>query len=114
MNLLVRGALCALITASLVSFAVAQQTVKLPANSTVVHVEKMCCKGCAQKIAAQLYVLRGVKEVRYDLKQKVVIVVPQSQKRVSPRSIWEAVVKGKDQPIRLAGPAGTFKAKPRY
>jgi len=114
MNMLAKGALCALITTTLVSFAAAQQPVKLPANSTVVHVEKMCCKGCAQKIASQLYVLGGVKEVRYDLKQKVVIVVPQTRHQVSPRAIWEAVVKGEDRPIRLAGPAGTFKLKPRY
>ena len=118
MNLLTKAALCAVLSLSFVSFAAAQQPAQqppqLPANAAVIHVEKMCCDGCAQKIAAQLYVLRGVKEVRADWKKKVVIVIPQNQARLSPRAIWEAVEKGQDRPVRLACPVGTFTAKPRF
>ena len=81
---------------------------------TTINVEKMCCKGCAQKIASQLYVVRGVKEVRVNLDNKVVYVIPQQSKTVSPRAMWEAVEKGEDTPLQLAGPSGTFTQKPRF
>jgi len=85
-----------------------------PTNETVIQVEKMCCQGCVQKIAAQLYTVRGVKEVRYDLEKKIVVVVPQSQATLSPLAMWNAVIKGKDRPLRIAGPTGVFTEKPRY
>ena len=81
---------------------------------TTINVEKMCCKGCAQKIASQLYVVKGVKEVRVNIEKKVVYVIPQQSKIVSPRSMWEAVEKGEDHPLQLAGPGGTFTQKPRF
>lgn len=81
---------------------------------TTINVEKMCCNGCAQKIAGQLYVVRGVKEVRVNLDKKLVYVIPQQTKTVSPRAMWEAVQKGEDNPIRLAGPSGTFTKKPQF
>lgn len=85
-----------------------------PTNQTVIQVEKMCCQGCVQKIAAQLYTVRGVKEVRYDLEKKILVVVPQSQATLSPVAMWEAVIKGKDRPLRIAGPTGVFTEKPKY
>lgn len=80
---------------------------------TTINVEKMCCDGCAQKIAGQLYVVKGVKEVRVNMEKKLVFVIPQQSKVVSPRAMWEAVQKGEDNPLRLAGPSGTFTTKPR-
>ena len=81
---------------------------------TSVTVKEMHCEGCAKKIAARLYAVRGVKEVRVDVKEKTLFVAPQQSKEVSPRAIWEAVEKAKNVPIRLAGPAGTFTEKPRF
>lgn len=81
---------------------------------TSITVEKMCCKGCARKIAGQLYVVKGVKEVRVDIEKKLVFVIPQRSVAVSPRAMWEAVEQGGDRPLRLAGPSGTFTTKPRF
>ena len=91
------------------SAALAEQ----PTHS-VITVEKMHCAGCAKKIAARLYTVRGVKEVRVDVKKKTLFVLPQTGATVSPRAMWEAVEKAKDRPIRLAGPSGTFTSKPRF
>ncbi|MEX0867727.1 MAG: heavy metal-associated domain-containing protein [Pirellulales bacterium] len=81
---------------------------------TEIAVEKMCCKGCAQKIASKLYTVRGVKEVRVNIPQKKVYVYPTQSASLSPKAVWEAVVAGKDNPLRLAGPQGTFTQKPHF
>ena len=81
---------------------------------TTIAVEKMCCAGCAKKIAAKLYEVRGVKAVQCDVKGKRVAVIPQQNVVLSPRALWEAVEKGEDRPLQLAGPTGTFTSKPRY
>lgn len=79
-----------------------------------IEVTKMHCAGCAKKIAARLYTVRGVKEVRVDLEKKTLFVTPQPNAALSPRAVWEAVEKADDVPIRLAGPQGTFTEKPRF
>jgi len=81
---------------------------------TTVTVQEMHCAGCAKKLAARLYAVRGVKEIRADVKSKTLFIAPQESKQVSPRALWEAVVKAKSVPIRLAGPGGTFTTKPRF
>lgn len=94
---------------SLAGFAAAAEP-----TYTSITVERMCCKGCAQKIASQLYVVKGVKEVRADIEKRLVFVIPQQNKTVSPRAMWEAVEKGEDNPLRLAGPSGTFTKMPPF
>lgn len=84
-----------------------------PAWSSI-QVKEMHCAGCAKKIAARLYAVRGVKEVRVDMDKKTLFVAPQQNATLSPRAMWEAVEKAKDFPIRLAGPSGTFTEKPRF
>lgn len=81
---------------------------------TSITVKKMHCAGCAKKISARLYAVRGVKEVRVDMDKKTLFVVPQKAAVLSPRKMWEAVEKAKDVPIRLAGPNGTFTKKPKF
>lgn len=81
---------------------------------TEVAVEKMCCKGCAQKIASKLYTVRGVKEVKVNIPKKLVFVIPTQSTTLSPKAVWEAVEAGEDTPIRLACPQGTFTQKPRF
>lgn len=88
-----------------------EQPQERPTHTTI-SVEKMCCDGCAQKIAARLYTVRGVKEVRINLEKKLVFVIPQENQTLSPRAMWIAVEKGEDQPIVLTGPSGTYKKKP--
>jgi copper chaperone CopZ len=80
---------------------------------TTINVEKMCCQGCVQKVAAQLYAVKGVKEVRASIKKRTVYVLPQRGKVLSPRSLWVAVEQADDRPLKLAGPSGVFTTRPR-
>lgn len=102
------------ISAVLLAFFMGGSAFAVEPTHTTISVEKMCCQGCAQKIASQLYVVKGVKEVRVNIEKKLVFVIPQQRKVVSPRSMWDAVVNGQDIPLRLAGPSGTFTTKPRF
>lgn len=81
---------------------------------TNIAVKDMCCNGCVKKIAARMYSVRGVKEVRADIEKRTLYVLPQQNATLSPRAMWEAVEKAKEKPIRLAGPSGTFSEKPRF
>ena len=81
---------------------------------TQIAVTNMCCAGCAKKIARKLYEVRGVTAVHYNVKAKSLTITPQRGMTLSPRALWEAVVKGEDQPIRLAGLSGSFTFKPRF
>lgn len=81
---------------------------------TSIAVKDMCCAGCSQKIAARLYAVRGVKEVRVDMKTKTLFVAPQQSVTLSPLAMWVAVEKAKDTPLMLKGPSGTFKKKPNF
>ena len=80
---------------------------------TKITVKKMHCAGCAKKISARIYAVRGVKEVRMDIKKKTLYVHPQRKAVLSPLAMWEAVEKAKDVPIRITGPSGTFTKKPK-
>lgn len=80
---------------------------------TEITVEKMHCAGCAKKIAARLYAVRGVREVRVDVQKKQLYVVPAANAAPSPRAMWTAV-ETEDVPVRLAGPSGTFTTKPNF
>jgi len=98
----------------LVVAALAGHVVAADAPQTSIKVTKMCCGGCAKKIAAKLYTVPGVTTVQVDLPSKTVIVTPQANVALSPRAIWEAIEGAKDIPVLLAGPHGTFKQKPTF
>ena len=99
--------------AAAVLIVASQASAAEPAWSSI-QVKEMHCAGCAKKIAARLYAVRGVKEVRVDVDKKTLFVAPQQNATLSPRAMWEAVEKAKDHPIRLAGPSGTFTERPRF
>lgn len=80
---------------------------------TTVTTKKMC-PVCAKKIVAALLQMEGVANASPDVKSKAFIVVPVPGRVLSPRALWETVEKGGEQPIRLAGPNGTFDKKPRF
>ena len=104
-----------MITATvLVAFSLVNTARSAEPAYTTVNVKGMCCKGCVQKVASNLYVIRGVREVRCSIEKQVVFVIPQQSVDLSPRAIWEAVEKTDAQPLRLAGPHGTFAERPRF
>lgn len=80
--------------------------------TTKITVERLC-PGCAKKIAAKLQEVPGVGDVKADVPAKAITVAPKAQMVLSPRSLWEAVEKGGEKPIRLEGPSGTFTSKPK-
>ena len=63
-------------------------------------------------IARKLYALPGVVEVRADVGNNIAYVVPQKDKNLSAKSMWEAVEAAGFQVAKLEGPQGTFMAKP--
>ena len=83
-----------------------------PPTYTTMVVTDMHCSACAKKIAAKLYALPGVHEVRADIKKNMAYVVPKQRKQVSPRAMWQAVEAAGFKMVRLSGPAGTFTKTP--
>lgn len=80
---------------------------------TTIYVHNMHCADCAKQIARKLYALPGVVEVRADVPKNIAYVVPQKDKTLAPRAMWEAVESAGFAVARLEGPQGTFTAKPR-
>ena len=80
---------------------------------TTIVVKNMHCGACAKKIAAKLYGVPGVLEVRADVKKNAAYVGPQKQKAPSPRKMWEAVEAAGFKPVKLVGPLGQFTSKPK-
>ena len=83
-----------------------------PVPYTTIHVHNMHCSECAKKIARKLYAIPGVVEVRADVNNNIAYVVPQKDKTLPARTMWEAVEAAGFSVARLEGPAGTFTAKP--
>jgi copper chaperone CopZ len=83
-----------------------------PVPYTTIHVHNMHCDECAKKIARKLYAIPGVVEVRADVNNNIAYVVPQKDKSLPARSMWEAVEAAGFAVAKLEGPQGTFVAKP--
>src|SRR4051794_7519649 len=81
-----------------------------PVPYTTIHVHNMHCDECAKKIARKLYALPGVVEVRADVNNNIAYVVPQKDKTLSAKSMWEAVEAAGFAVARLEGPQGKFTA----
>lgn len=105
-----RSFVAATITVALGCGTVVQAAGSSPA--TTVTTKKMC-PVCAKKIVSRLHQIDGVAEARADVKSRTFVVLPASGRVLSPRALWDIVQKGGEQPIRLAGPAGTFDRRPR-
>ena len=86
---------------------------KTSAKYTTIQVKNMHCSACAKKIASKLYRVSGVAEVRADVKKNLAYVVPQKKKSPSPKAMWEAVEAAGFAPVKLAGPTGEYKSKPK-
>jgi copper chaperone CopZ len=80
---------------------------------THILVKDMHCADCAKKVARKLYAVKGVKGVRAVVKTNTATVTPEKGKQPSPLAMWEAVEEAGFIPVRLAGPAGEFKEKPK-
>lgn len=83
-----------------------------PVAYSTIHVDDMHCDACAKKIARKLYAVPGVVEVRADVQKNLAFVVPQKNKQLSPRSLWDAVESAGFKVTRLTTPQGTYTSKP--
>jgi len=70
--------------------------------------EEMCCKGCAQKTAGQLYAAPGVSDVKADLEKKTVSITVARQKGATLEQLWQAVAAGEGGPTKLTTAEATF------
>lgn len=87
-----------------------QQTQQIKAPLSIV-IDNLHCKGCAKKIAAQLYALKGVTKVRVDMKSETLFVETRPDVVVSPWLVVNAVAKAKERPIAVTGPHGKLAIK---
>lgn len=95
-------AVTALLTA-LTSTSYSQSPVPGPGESEVqITAEKMCCRGCAQKVSGQLYTLKGVKSVGVDLSTHTVTVSLPNPTASTLGAIWHAVEEGDGGPTLLS------------
>ena len=111
---MIRAMLLSCLAAGLIGFsghtpAAADAT---PTYTTIV-VTDMHCSACAKKIAAKLYLLPGVLEVRADVPKDTAYVVPQKEKVVAPKKMWEAVESAGFTISLMSGPGGKFTKKPK-
>ena len=81
-------------------------------HNTSIEVSKLHCNGCARKLANKLYTVPGVVGVKANVQKKLMIVIPQKGKELSPKALWEAIESANFTPLSLSGPSGTFKSKP--
>lgn len=79
------------------TIAVAQQGV----FKVQIVADYMCCQGCAQKVAAQLYAAPGVTSVEADVPNRLVTVTAKPSPKLTVERIWFAVEKGKGGPSKL-------------
>jgi copper chaperone CopZ len=100
------------ITLALLLLGSQQLQATSPVPYTTIRVHNMHCDECAKKIARKLYAIPGVVEVRADVNNNIAYVVPQKDKSLSARSMWEAVEAAGFAVARLEGPQGTYTAKP--
>ena len=80
---------------------------------TTIYVKEIHCQHCARKMAGKLFAVKGVVKVQASIDKKYLLVTPQAGKTISPRGIWEAVIAGEGEPVKLVGPSGTFESKPQ-
>lgn len=73
-----------------------------------VVVDNLHCNGCAQKIASQLYALKGVSKVSVDMQRETLIVETNAREPVSPWLVVEAVLAANERPVAVRGNYGAL------
>ncbi len=95
-----------------------RQTVGVAAPLTVA-IDNLHCQGCANKIAAQLYTIKGVTHVSVDMQKGTLMVETLRDVQISPWAAIDAVSKAKERPLAVLGSHGQLtiewatKTKPK-
>jgi copper chaperone CopZ len=79
---------------------------------TKVTLKSLHCMSCAKKVAAEVYKVPGVAEMRVDLKAKMVFVVHKEGATPSPKGLWEAIEEADHEPVKMETPTATHTSKP--
>lgn len=110
-----RISLCLAMSIAFVVAASSQMTAAPAASksTTTITLKALDCESCAKKVAAKLSEVRGVGDVKADIKSKTAIVTPKGNANLSPLQLWEAIEKAGKEPVKLEGPSGTFTSKPK-
>lgn len=82
-----------------------------PSAKTEMVVGEMC-GGCVKKITARLKQMPEIATIQCDIKTSTVTVVPQANKTIAPRVLWDAMAQIGKTPKKLTGPTGTFTSQP--
>lgn len=69
-------------------------------------IDNLHCQGCAKKIAAQLYTLKGVTKVSVDMKRETLFVATQQAVQLSPWIVIDAVARANERPLAVVGRHG--------
>jgi copper chaperone CopZ len=93
-----------LISCSIAPIAAAQQ----PVFKVQIVADEMCCQGCAQKVAAQLYAAPGVTSVEADVPNRLVTVAARPSPKLTLERLWRAVEQGQGGPSKLVTPQATY------
>jgi copper chaperone CopZ len=83
-----------------------------PVETTTITVEGMHCAGCAKSLSTKLKAVKSVQNADVDLATKTARITPIAAEKVSPKALWETVVKAGYKPTKLTGPSGTFTKAP--
>ena len=75
--------------------------------------DDMCCKGCAQKVAAQLYAAPGVMSVEADVPNRKIVVTAKPSPKLTVDRLWKAVEQGKGGPSKLTTSEATYVLTPQ-
>ena len=94
------------------TFCLATQLQAAEPNTTTIEIKGMHCAVCAAKVTKSLQQVAGVAQAQADAAKAKAVITPTSDNQPSPRLLWEAVEKAGYVPLKLAGPSGTFTAKP--
>jgi copper chaperone CopZ len=81
-------------------------------ETTTITVEGMHCAGCAMNLSTKIKAVMSVQNAEVDLATKTAKVTPVASAKVSPKALWEAIVKAGYKPTKLTGPSGTFTKTP--
>jgi copper chaperone CopZ len=73
-----------------------------------IHAAEMCCKGCVQKVSAQLYAAPGVTSVEANLETRMVKVSVSQKKGATIEQLWQAVAVGAGGPDQLRTGSAIF------
>lgn len=82
------------------------------AVTTIITIPDMDCASCAKKVGTKVAEVPGVAKVEYNVEGRIIKVTAKEGTTLSPKALWEGVVKGGKEPSKLEGPSGKFAAKP--